>query len=166
MSKAFLVTGMHRTASSLVAKGLHLAGVDMGEGHLLPADQGNPEGYFEDERVVNANDHVLAANGGTWFAPPESVRRPPSDSRLQRLTRDRGELWGFKDPRLCLTAHHWLPRLGGDPHIVATFRRPERVVDSLMRRGDGLTEVEARALCDTYNRRLLSFIIDFVEVST
>jgi hypothetical protein len=42
-----IVTGMHRSGTSLLASFLRAAGINLGE-NLYPADSANPLGYFED----------------------------------------------------------------------------------------------------------------------
>ena len=38
---------------------------------VMPADVGNPEGYFELWSIVRANDDLLAHFGGRWDSPPD-----------------------------------------------------------------------------------------------
>lgn len=161
MNKTFIVTGMHRSATSLVAKGLQQAGVDMGEGHFIPPNEGNPEGYWEDERFVKTNDIILATNGGSWISPPENIHETGANTRMTKLTKREG-MWGFKDPRTCHTLDFWLPYMGLDPVVVGVFRKPENVVKSLERRGDGIPKDHARWMCDAYNARLIQNITKFV----
>jgi len=68
--KTFIVLGMHRSATSLAAKGLHMAGIDMGE-RLLGAMPSNPYGHFEDRDFIEMNDQILQAAGGSWDQPPD-----------------------------------------------------------------------------------------------
>src|SRR5689334_14926006 len=53
-----IVTGMHRSGTSLTASLLSAAGVNMG-GNLLPADAHNPDGYFEDVEFLELNRTIL-----------------------------------------------------------------------------------------------------------
>jgi hypothetical protein len=66
-----LVLGMHRSGTSALAGALEAMGFDLGpEDDVMPADIGNPEGYFELLSVVRANDDLLARFGGRWDSPP------------------------------------------------------------------------------------------------
>lgn len=59
-----LVTGMHRSRTSWIAKTLHERGISMGH-HLLPADHNNKYGYFEDVEMIKINTEVLKDNSQT-----------------------------------------------------------------------------------------------------
>src|SRR5579863_8666226 len=66
-----LVLGMHRSGTSALAGALQSMGYDVGpDDDVMPADLGNPEGYFELLSVVRANDDLLAHFGGRWDSPP------------------------------------------------------------------------------------------------
>lgn len=159
MTKSFLVTGMHRSATSLVAGALHNYGVDMGD-ELLGPGAGNPNGHFEDLRVVRANDSALFAAGGTWSEVPDNIGTVNSDT-IKAITSNREGFWGMKDPRLSLTLPQWLPHMGDDPIVVAMFRHPTKIRESLERRvpfsGDG------HRLALEYQNRLLSSIKEWIE---
>ena len=58
MNKTFVILGCHRSASSLVAKALHEAGVHMGD-ELLSGLADNPEGHFEDMDFLKKNVEIL-----------------------------------------------------------------------------------------------------------
>lgn len=167
MSKCFVVLGMHRSATSLVAKGLHNAGVHMGD-KLIPADRGNPEGYFEDAIVSNLNRAILRKAGGDWLNPPseDSILAVKKDTAfmdvIENLVQQRlatgAPLWGWKDPRTVLTIrlfHQFLV----NPHYIAVFRNPTDVAASLFRR-DRIPTSAGVALAKTYNKRLLGFLND------
>src|SRR5713226_257349 len=55
-----IVTGMHRSGTSFVASLLAAWNVRMGE-QLVPADRGNPAGYFEDVDFLELNRRILLA---------------------------------------------------------------------------------------------------------
>ena len=75
-----LITGMHRTGTSMVAKALHLAGLYLGrERDLIEAAPDNPSGFYEHAGFVRLDDDLLAATGGAWIIP--EVRRWPSTTR-------------------------------------------------------------------------------------
>ena len=72
------IAGMPRSGTSLVTQLLHRAGLDLGERQdLMPASENNTDGYWENLRFVHINDRLLTASGGTWFAPPSSLRPTP-----------------------------------------------------------------------------------------
>jgi hypothetical protein len=58
-----VVTGMHRSGTSLSASILAALGVAMGE-QLLPADAANPRGYFEDLRLRGEGGSMICGQVG------------------------------------------------------------------------------------------------------
>ena len=57
-----IITGMHRSATSLTAMLLRSDGVNIGE-RLMPPTPENREGYFEDLDFVELHMRALWANG-------------------------------------------------------------------------------------------------------
>ena len=115
---AVAVTGMHRTGTSMIARVLRLGGLWFGsdEDFISPASD-NPEGFFEHERLVRLNDELLEATGGAWDHPPATGPLAADDPRVAGLAEKAHETigdlsvhehWGWKDPRICLTAPFWL----------------------------------------------------------
>ena len=67
-----LVLGMHRSGTSALAGALEAMGFAVGpDDDVMPADVGDPEGYFELLSIVRANDDLLARFGGRWDSPPD-----------------------------------------------------------------------------------------------
>lgn len=165
--KSFAVVGCHRSATSLVAKGLHEAGVHMGD-RLLGPGHGNPEGHYEDVAFLRLNEAMLKEAGGAWNEPPPRSELSRVASRRSEELRatveraSRGPLWGFKDPRTTLLLDAYVPLLGPDPHVVACFRRPEQVARSLNDR-DGIPVEEGERLARAYDEHLLRALRGFVE---
>jgi hypothetical protein len=154
------VLGMSRTGTSLTTRVLNLAGVFLGaeeellqkelrqlsgadDSSLARARETNPEGFWEHYRIMRLNERILKAFGGNWRDPPE----PPSGWELsEKLGAEREEahallaenflghrLWGWKDPRNCLTLPFW-QRLIPDMRYVICLRNPLDVAASLQRR--------------------------------
>ncbi|MGA0934537.1 MAG: hypothetical protein ACO3R5_05310 [Pseudohongiellaceae bacterium] len=151
MNKTFVILACHRSASSLVAKALHEAGVHMGD-DLLSGLPDNPEGHFEDMDFLRRNVELL--DGNIW----NDVDRPLLDLDTGDLIRakDNKPLWGWKDPRTVLTIDKYYDHLE-DPVIVGLFRKPEHVASSMARRGD-ISEDEALELAKAYNRKIIAFL--------
>ena len=68
-NKTFIVLGMHRSATSLLARGLHMSDIVMGE-RLLGKSESNKYGHWEDVDFVELNESILHSAGGTWDNPP------------------------------------------------------------------------------------------------
>ena len=66
LTSPIIVTGMHRSGTSMTAMLLAQHGVHMGE-RLIPGNRHNPRGYFEDADFVELQRSMLAAAtaGGT-----------------------------------------------------------------------------------------------------
>jgi hypothetical protein len=138
---------MHRSGTSLVAGVLNRHGLWLGEEEeLMPADPNNPDGYYENTALVDINNDILIAFGGTWDAPPMLPAGFEDDKRLAPLRQRAGEVmasfgerpWGFKDPRACLTIPFWRA-MANDLRFVVCLRNPLEVARSLGRR-DGISE--------------------------
>ena len=151
MNKTFIVLGCHRSATSLVAKALHEAGVHMGE-ELLSNLPDNPEGHFEDMDFLKKNVEILG--GDNWDQPDTPLQDADTSQLLKQ--KDNKPLWGWKDPRTCLTIDKYYDHLD-DPIILASFRKPDMVGKSLARRGD-MTEEEGIALAKAYNKKIIDFL--------
>ena len=155
------IAGMHRSGTSMVARLLNLAGLSLGpdEG-LAPPKDDNPDGFWENVRIVAVNDELLTAAGGAWDLPParlpggETVARLKADatSALQRLGDARPV--GWKDPRNSLTLDFWKEHLPG-LKVIVCLRNPLEVAISLNRRNFFSYELGLH-LWTEYNRRILA----------
>ena len=142
-SSGFIVLGMHRSGTSVLAHLLQVTGANPGE-RVIPGSPGNEEGHFEDAFAVETNDRLLSALGYRW----DDVRPLPADwaqseaaavarSEIRdyiRSTLLRHRLWLIKDPRMCLLADVWLGALAEEdvPHSVLLMgRHPLEVARSL-----------------------------------
>jgi hypothetical protein len=156
---------MHRSGTSAITRTLNLCGVYLGPPqHLLGPAPDNPKGFWEHRGVVELNDQILSRLGGGALEPPRFVpewQLALALKDLQERARNLFEqdfsaagLWGWKDPRTCLTLPFWqnlVPRMS----YVICLRNPLSVVESLQRR-DGVSLTRGIYLWFTYLR--LSFI--------
>jgi hypothetical protein len=139
------VIGMHRCGTSLTARLLNLLGVDLGpESDRLEPRFDNPQGYWEQRPIVELNDAIFDALGGSWWRPPEMPagwqRRPEVEALVPRardvLAAQFGEpesAWGWKDPRTSLTLPFWRELIPQARYVVC-LRNPIDVASSLLRR--------------------------------
>jgi hypothetical protein len=154
---ALVVLGMHRSGTSALTRVLNLLGAEL-SGDLLPANAGNPLGYWESAEGVALHDSVLAELGSSWDSLlPFSFERltSPAAQRLRAgllelLRRDFGTapLFVIKDPRICRLVPLWLDLLhefGAEPRFILSIRHPGEVADSLARR-DGMARDKAMFL--------------------
>jgi hypothetical protein len=160
--RVLVITGMHRSGTSLVTGLLQQAGLDIGQ-TLLPGNPGNPDGHFEDTEFYNFQEQLLRDRGLDMFVtrPVDFTPTQAETERAARLIDARAgrPLWGWKDPRTSLFLDFWeqlLPQAG----YVFLYRHPLDVVASLMRRGDflenGRLEVGLQSWC-VYNEGIINF---------
>lgn len=164
--KTMVVLGMHRSATSLVAKALDTQ-IYMGS-DLMPANRGNPEGYYECLRVVALNDKILRAAGGSWHNPPprEKIQAQARqfDAEIAKLVQSHYKLSeqegqaisGFKDPRMVLTAWLWHKHLQ-QPHYVSVWRNSSDIAESLLKR-DRMPIKKGIELAEHYKQEARAFL--------
>lgn len=66
MKKTVFVLGMHRSGTSATAGMLTLAGLDPGES-LIPAQDDNPKGFYENAAIVQIHDRLLQEINSEYF---------------------------------------------------------------------------------------------------
>lgn len=164
--KTYIVLGMHRSATSFLAKALLDQGVDMGK-RLMGPGEFNPQGHFENLDFVELNDLILATVGGSWDDPPSREKIASAGQQVVEkiksvVEKSKGEKWGWKDPRTSLTLDLFLPFLEDDVYLFVCFRKPRRVAESLNRR-DGMPIGKGLELARIYNERLLESIKHFLS---
>ncbi len=150
--RLYLVAGMHRSGTSLLTMLLSILGAEVGpEDRLIGASASNPTGHWELRPVVELNDRILAALGGSWDAPPPLLEGWQHDERLRGLrTQARQIISGhlseglnvIKDPRLSILAPFWQELVPVHGTIVM-LRSPAEVAASLARRNGLDSEASA-----------------------
>jgi len=155
---------MYRSGTSLAARVVRLAGVDMGR-RVNGYDPARPEDGFEDLEIQRFHEDMLAAAGQTSFSAGEDFAPPRGDVFARRAAallaaRLGPRSWGWRDPKTCLFLDLWQP-LVPEASYLFLYRHPVDVVLSLLRRD---TEPELRAdpraalrAWVVHNRRLLDF---------
>ncbi len=136
-----ILTGMHRSGTSMMARFLHASGVDMGR-DLVPGGPGNERGHFEDVRFLEFHSRILHREygSGAWGPGPPSLTSRDREDALRLLTsRSASGMspWGWKDPRTALFLDLWA-ELAPEACFVFLVREPSQVADSLCRRMDKL----------------------------
>jgi hypothetical protein len=154
---------MHRSGTSMVAKLLQQAGLNLGgEQDLMPAAAENPEGFYEHLEFVRLNDEILNVAGAGWDCPPadgfdwegEALDPFRERSRQQAAALWKRTPWGWKDPRTSLTLPFWRSALG-PLRTVVVVRNPLEVVISLHRRNAFSTAL-GLTLWQIYGERVLA----------
>src|ERR1700674_1688592 len=164
LHRVLVITGMHRSGTSLLASVAASAGIDMGT-RLLPPSKGNLRGHFEDLDFVRFHESCLDRRGAGPLQPPAAGVPCLEDDEARAagalLARRAGKpIWGWKDPRTSLFLEAW-DGLVPEPFYLLVYRHPVEVALSLLRRGldievqlDAWTAIRAWTI---YNRQLLAF---------
>ena len=158
-----VITGMHRSGTSLTTSLLQSAGVFIGD-RLLGINLSNPKGHFEDLDFVELHQNILQSQGLPSEGWNDNTGKKISQRYIaiaQKLITEREQhsIWGWKDPRTVLFLDFWsqlLPQL----KYVFVYRSPWEVVDSLYRRGDPLFLKDPKTAIQTwidYNQKILHF---------
>src|SRR5580693_2716209 len=162
--RALVVTGMHRSGTSLLAGFAAHGGIDMGC-ELVAAGKGNRRGHFEDLELVRFHESALVARGAEALRPPPAAverwsREEERTARALLARRTAKRLWGWKDPRTTLFLPLW-DRLLPDAFYLLVYRHPVEVALSLLRRGLDLeVQLDPRVAIEAWtvhNRLLLAF---------
>lgn len=159
-STPILILGMHRSGTSCLTGSLQQCGLYLGQ--VYESRPYNRKGNRENQQVMDLNNAVLAASGGSWDRPPEALRWSRQEAGLRDgilagLAAGAGDMpWGFKDPRTLLTLPFWLEGLPRGARHAATIRHPARVAHSLRARDPSMAMDDALALWSDYNTRLLA----------
>jgi hypothetical protein len=135
-NKILIITGMHRSGTSVVSEWLHACGLPLGD-ELLEADAGHENGYFEDIDFLNAHRAILKgrrlADTGFTATPLKPLSYSESDRLKDIISYKNGfnRQWGWKDPRTCLfldTYHQLIP----DAFYFVVIRGYQSVVSSMI----------------------------------
>ncbi len=170
-NQVLVITGMHRSGTSLTASLLQSAGLDVGQ-RLLMENDSNPKGHYEDLDFVNFHEDVLDAQGlhtAGWVLdrsiPISEILLPQATNLLER--NNSKSLWGWKDPQTVLFLDFW-QHLIPTAKFIFVYRQPWEVMDSLFRRGNP-TFVKnpnlALEVWQHYNQLILEFCQNFPERS-
>jgi hypothetical protein len=180
-ASAIVITGMHRSGTSLITSAFQLAGVNIGD-RLMGRHDSNRRGHFEDvefeefhERVLRrvGKHHLTVAQADVLAMMPDEVEHAKALIARRRERR----LWGWKDPRTCLFLDFWHPLLTNSRYVFV-YRHPLEVVLSLLRRHydvdivevvpDPLTALQSwvthnQAMFDFYQRHQAQCVLGHVH---
>ncbi|MEG4203478.1 glycosyltransferase [Microcoleus sp. Pol7_A1] len=167
----FIVTGMHRSGTSLTASLFQEVGVDIGKKLVGPAD-GNVKGHFENVDFVEFHKSVLRSNGidelGCTFEKtiPVAAEYVEIAKRAIDQNQQTHKHWGWKDPRTTLFWDFWLTLLP-EANFICVYRSPWEVVDSLYRRGTDVSLLQnpemAVKMWVHYNQKVLELYERFPD---
>ena len=138
ITQPIIVIGMHRSGTSLTSNILIKLGVNMGD-KLLGKTFSNPLGHFEDIDFLELNEEILISAGGDHLNPPgqDAIANQFNKykARIKKLIELKAKktVYGWKDPRTCLTFNLFLPFIG-NPYIIYCKRDANEIAQSLYKR--------------------------------
>ncbi len=176
------ILGMHRSGTSATTRILGALGLYLGAPEaMLPPAPDNPKGFWEHAKIVELDERILARLGGGADEPPAFPPGWEAVAELEDLRREARALverdfagvplWGWKDPRTCLTLPFWRQLLPPMRYVLC-LRNPLDVARSLERRNNysieksvhlWLTYVQAPLAHTAGQPRLVLFFEDLME---
>lgn len=160
---------MHRSGTSLITGVLSLAGLYLGEeDDLIEAGEGNEKGFYEHKDIIKINDEILRFFKGSWAHPPVFNDGWEHDTRFANIENKakevikkmdaKSQVWGFKDPRTCLTLSFWQKVLSGrNLKYIITIRDPLAIAKSIHKRNPDLDVNHGLYLWSRYWLGILRF---------
>src|SRR3954462_3346732 len=105
-NRVLIVTGMHRSGTSLVTRWLSQCGLNIGQ-ELMGAETGNEDGHFEDVDFLHAHQSILQSRRLTTEGYTEAIEKLSQNETdmlrdIVNYKNGFNEQWGWKDPRTCL----------------------------------------------------------------
>lgn len=164
-----LITGMHRSGTSLVARLFYEAGANMGDPETFyRPDQWNPDGYYEQPDIHAINMPLI--NGNLWkfayFWLPSTrtiMKRSPRFREMIQVTASKYDDSIVKETRFSLTLPAWLEYGTEVDRILVCLREPIQVAKSIQKRNHTLIR-HGLWLWEVHNQRLLENVPDTIPV--
>jgi len=158
-----IITGMHRSGTSLLAKLLFEAGADLGDAKTFyPGDRWNPDGYYEQPDIHAVNMPLIHGPWGKlsyFFLPSTETilkRAKKFTGQIQNAAdKYRGKI--VKETRFCLTLPAWMHYEADISKAIICLREPAQVAASLHKR-NGIGLKFALTLWRTHYERLLTHL--------
>lgn len=160
-SSPLIISGMHRSGTSLTGALLNKSGLYLGA-RVNPAALDNPLGYYENLDFVRLHERIFHSYGHPsegWFLQPIMPSAFFDDAQEVLRSNATAQPWGFKDPRAALMLDFW-SEVSPAANFLFIVRPPWQVADSLFRRGDeifaGNPGFALQVWC-AYNAAILDF---------
>ena len=176
-----IILGSGRSGTSMVAGTLAKCDYYMGK-NLLPANQSNPKGFFEDVEVNGINEAILEQVDprrppilGKWFFRQRPLpwqrwlaRVPVGtnimssrsiNERIQKVTKS--EPYAFKDPRFSYTLPVWRPFVSNTVFL-CVFRSPATTAQSIVK--ECRTDVRLHTLSINFRRALEIWLLMYKHI--
>lgn len=158
-----LITGMHRSGTSMMARLCLEAGGDLGDPETFyQGDQWNPDGYFEQPDIHQVNMPLVNGPFGklSYFKLPSTKRILARSDKYKGLIQEfdakyMGKI--VKETRFCLTIPGWEKHGATFEKVLICLRSPIQVANSIKKRNKTIIN-HGLNLWYTHNVRLLENI--------
>ena len=167
MSKFVIISGMHRSGTSFLARAFNLMGMHLGDFDELTSDEwrpqkDNPRGHWENKEILKLTEETLSQNNGTWSKIPSTISINEELGQkirffIERLSSKPSLAFGFKDPRILLCLNEWCQFLPKSFTFIGIFRNPSSVAESLKKRNGFSYDISIN-LWKKYNEYLLQHL--------
>jgi len=82
MKPFIIITGMHRSGTSFLARALNLSGVYLGPPKDFISDEWRPavdnlKGHWENKKILELTEKTLELNKGSWEQLPKKYQNKP-----------------------------------------------------------------------------------------
>jgi hypothetical protein len=167
-NKCVIILGTRRSGSSAMAGCLNLIGFNLGNA-LMPGNEANQSGYFENQDIVLAHDTLFRDLGCRWDMvgglPPDWLESQAARKALDTLSNilqdqflNQNRPFAVKDPRMCRLMPLWsraLEQFNIRPGLILVLRHPMEVAKSLQKI-NGHELLKGHLLWLSHNREALA----------
>jgi len=167
MNPFLIITGMHRSGTSFLARAFNLRGIHLGNPTDLISDdwrytEDNVRGHWENKKFLELTNKTLDFNNGSWHKVTENVNISKElgekiKKEIEELLKQQSLGSGIKDPRLIFCLDSWHRYLPKNFVLIAIFRNPLKVAESLKTRNN-FSYKKSVNLWKKYNQKLLSLL--------
>jgi hypothetical protein len=169
LGTCYLVFGMHRSGTSLLARLLNIAGIELPENVLGPHPS-NPDGHYEPEHLIHYNEYLLNQNQSNWSDTDRqriilTTKNEETTKICQQIFKtiiseyeDKSRFL-LKEPRITLLLvlyTDYLQSVCAKVINIAALRHPLDVANSLLRR-NGIPLSDGVNLWLRYNSEIAKF---------
>lgn len=141
MKTQIIISGMHRSGTSICGGLLNILGIGSGkDSEMVPSNFDNPKSFFERNDVLHLNEKILLDHNSTWDFPNElcfkeikAEKYSQETKKIYNYLNKEYDTWFIKDPRFCLTYKCWSNVLENKLDIIVV-RDPVEVSFSLHKR--------------------------------
>jgi hypothetical protein len=164
-----IISGMHRSGTSIVARLFYEAGADMGDPRgFYPGNRWNPDGYFEQKDIHTVNMPLINGPWGkfSYLKLPSEMRIMKRGVKLKEKIIELGKKYDgnvVKEARFSLTLPVYLKYKVNIEKLIINIREPVEVALSLRKRNHIPLAIGLK-LWHEHNRRLLDYVVDIPHV--